>query len=439
MEHIFLNHELETAERGLLSERQRLSFKFLLREVFRSNPFYQRKLREAGLHSPDDLQSLDDLAKLPSTTKQELVDDQEEHPLFGTNLTYSLDRYVRLHQTSGTTGKPLRWLDTKKSWAWWARCWATIFRAANIGPGDRIFFPFSFGPFIGFWSAWAGAREIGALAISGGAQTSQQRLANLLDLQATAVCCTPSYALHLADVARQQNIDLDHSAVRAIVVAGEPGGSIPETRKRIESAWGARLFDHTGATEVGAHGFTCLAQSGVHLNEGEFIIEVLDVHTRQPSDAGELIITNLGRVGSPVIRYRTGDVVKLNRAPCECGRTFVRMDGGIIGRADDMVIVRGVNIFPSAIENIIRRHQEIVEFAADVYRNEELDEMEIRIEVIEVDPDQKAEELSKDLYKSLGLRLNVNPVPEGSLPRYELKARRFRDRRKEGKRLISNQ
>lgn len=433
MLHNYSNRELETADRALLADRQRLGLKFLLRELFRSNPFYSKKFRAAGLRSPNDLHSLEDLSKLPLTTKQELVDDQSANPLFGTNLTYPLDKYVRLHQTSGTTGKPLRWLDTKKSWAWWARCWAVVFRAANVSPGDRVFFPFSFGPFIGFWSAWAGAQEIGALAISGGAQTTEQRLANLLNLQATVVCCTPSYALHLADIARQQDIDLRTSSVRALLVAGEPGGSIPETKRRIEEAWGAKLFDHTGATEVGANGFTCQAQSGVHLNEAEFIIEVVDVKTGVPSDMGELIITNLGRVGSPVIRYRTGDVVKLNRSQCECKRTFARIDGGIIGRVDDMTIVRGVNIFPSSIENIVRRHEAIVEYAADVVKDGEMDDLKVQIEVVHAEESEIVDALTHDFHRSLGLRVMVNSVPVGSLPRYELKARRFRDRRKEAK------
>jgi phenylacetate-CoA ligase len=431
VEHNYFNRELERADAASLQARQLARLQQLLREVLSSNPFYQQKLRTAGLTSAEAVRSLDDLANLPFTKKQELVDDQNEHPAFGTNLTYPLEKYTRLHQTSGTTGKPMRWLDTAASWMWWAQGWATIYRAANVGAGDRIFFPFSFGPFIGFWAGWAGSDQVGAMAISGGAQNSEQRLRNLLELRATVVCCTPSYALHLAEVARQLEVDLKSSAVRAIVVAGEPGGSIPATKRRIEEEWNARVFDHTGATEVGAYGFTCAAQCGVHLNEAEFIAEVVDPQKGTPTARGELVLTNLGRVGSPVIRYRTGDMVKLERSPCECGRTFVRMDGGVIGRADDMFTVRGVNIFPSAVEEIVRRHQEVVEFAAEVYRVEAMDELELQVEVVFADPNEFAERLARELQDSLGLRLRVTPVPLGSLPRYELKARRFHDRRKE--------
>jgi phenylacetate-CoA ligase len=429
MENSNYNHALETSDPEAFRVRQHRRLQHLLAEVLNSNAFYQNKLRGAGFQSAKDLASLDDLVHLPFTTKQELADDQGAHPLFGTNLTYSLDRYIRLHQTSGTTGKPLRWLDTAESWAWWSRCWATIYRAANVGPGDRIFFPFSFGPFIGFWAGWAGSQEVGAMAISGGGQSSEQRLKNMLQVGATVVCCTPSYALHLAEVSRQLSLDLESAPVRALVVAGEPGGSIPGTKQRIEREWNAQVFDHTGATEVGAHGFTCLEQSGVHLNEAEFVVEVIDPHTGKPDDAGELIITNLGREGMPVIRYRTGDLVLLNRDRCECGRPFARMEGGILGRADDMLTVRGVNIFPSAVENIVRRHTRVTEFAAEVYRANELDEMEIRIEVEDGEGDRIAEGLASDLQNSLGLRMLVTPVTAGQLPRYELKARRFRDRR----------
>ncbi len=430
MQFNYFDRELETADEGALRKRQFGHLQYLLREVLNSNAFYQKKLRGAGMQAAEDLHTLDELPNLPFTTKQELVEDQAAHPPFGTDLTYPLDKYLRLHQTSGTTGKPLRWLDTQESWDWWARCWATIYRAANVGPSDRVFFPFSFGPFIGFWAGWAGSQQVGAMAISGGAQNSEQRLRNMLELKATAVCCTPSYALHLAEVARSLDIDLKSSDVRAIIVAGEPGGSIPSTKQQIEAAWGAQVFDHTGATEVGAHGLTCLSQCGVHLNEAEFIIEVIDPQKGFPTEKGELVLTNLGRVGSPVIRYRTGDVVQMDRKRCECGRTFVRLDGGVLGRVDDMCTVRGVNVFPSAIENIVRRHQEIVEYEAEVSRVEEMDELEVRVEVVFAEPAQMAERLAHELQNSIGLRMRVTPVPLGQLPRYELKARRFKDRRK---------
>ena len=430
MDVTYFDREIETASREDLTRRQTARMRTLLREVLAANSFYGKKLRDAGLTDARDFKSAADITRLPFTRKQELVDDQDAHPPFGTNLTYPLERYIRLHQTSGTTGKPMRWLDTRESWDWWARCWGAVYHGAGVGAHDRVFFAFSFGPFIAWWAAWAGSEKIGALALSGGAQDSLQRLRNLVELGATALCCTPSYALHLAEIAAKEKIDLRAASVRRIVVAGEPGGSIPGTKARIEEAWNAKLTDHTGATEVGAHGFSCVAERGVHLNEGEFLIEVLDPKTGKPADEGELVITNLDRLGSPIIRYRTGDAVKLNRATCDCGRTFARMEGGIIGRIDQMLIVRGVNIFPSAIEAIVRAYPEVQEFAVIIDRVQEMDELEIQVEVAGTNPQAVADAIARDASHRLGLRVGVKLATPETLPRFELKARRITDRRK---------
>ncbi len=426
----YFDRTMETCNPEDLARHQTVRMQTLLREVLASNPFYGRKLREAGLNDARAFQSVDDITHLPFTRKQELVDDQQAHPPYGTNLTFPLDRYIHLHQTSGTTGKPMRWLDTRESWDWWARCWGAVYRGGGVSASDRIFFAFSFGPFIGFWAAWAGAEKIGMLAISGGAQDSDQRLHNLIELQATALCCTPSYALHLAEIAHKENIDLRQSGIRRIFVAGEPGGSIPGTKARIEEAWGAKLYDHTGATEIGAFGFTCLGQCGVHLNEGEFMVEVIDPHTGQPAEEGELVLTNLDRIGSPIIRYHTGDHIKLNRERCECGRTFMRMEGGIIGRIDQMLIVRGVNIFPTAIEAIVRSFPEVQEFAVDLYTIDAMDQLELKVEVAGDNPQAVIDAIGREMSRRLGLRVPITLVSPETLPRFELKARRITDRRK---------
>jgi phenylacetate-CoA ligase len=430
MDITYFDRKIETASREDLAQHQTARMQGVLREVLASNPFYGRKLREAGLADARDFTSPNDMTRLPFTQKQELVEDQLAYPPFGSNLSYPLEKYIRVHSTSGTMGRPMRWLDTRESWDWWARCWAAVYHAAGLSPSDRVFYAFSFGPFIGFWSAWAGSEALGMLTISGGAQDSRQRLLNLIELGATVLCCTPSYALHLAEVAHREKIRLHDSSVRCIIVAGEPGGSIPGTKARIEEAWGAKLYDHTGATEVGAHGFTCIAQSGVHLNEGEFLVEVIDPQTLEPADEGELVLSNLGRVGSPVIRYCTGDHVRLNRAVCECGRTFVRMEGGILGRIDQMLIVRGVNIFPSAIEAIVRSYPQVQEFAVEIYKAAEMDQLDVKVEVVDENPQAVVETLARDAAHRLGLRVGVTLVPVESLPRFELKARRVTDRRK---------
>ena len=419
----------ETLDRPSLSALQWKKFQKMLAEVLRSNTFYRRKLAEAGVGRPEDVPTLEAFGELPLTTKGELVEDQQANPPYGTILTFPQERYTRIHQTSGTTAEPLGWLDTEESWNWWGRCWAAVYRAAGVTSADRVFFAFSFGPFIGFWSGYEGARQIGALAIPGGGMSSAARLGAIVRHRATVLVSTPTYALHLGEVAAEEGIDIARSSIRTTIHAGEPGASLPATKRRLETAWGARCFDHAGATEVGAWGFECSAQVGLHVNEAEFICEVIDPQTGEPADEGELVITNLGRTGMPVIRYRTGDRVKLKTGPCTCGRTFRVFEGGVIGRIDDLLIVRGVNVFPTAVENIVRRFPEVGEFAVDVRRRGALDEMEIRFEADGESPDDISAAVARDLHAALGLRVAVKSVPRGTLPRFELKARRFTDHR----------
>lgn len=403
----------------------------MIAEVGARNPFYRQRLAAAGVRA-DAIPRAEDLARLPFLTKGDLVRDQLANPPYGTCLTYPLERYVRLHQTSGTTGRPLCWLDTDLDWAWWGRCWAAVYAGAGVTSADRIFFAFSFGPFIGFWSAMEGARTVGALAIPGGGMDSAARLRAILEQRATVLCCTPTYALHLAEVAEREGIRIREGAVRVTIHAGEPGASIPATRRRIEGAWGARCCDHYGMTELGPAGTPCpVRRDGVHLNEAEFIPEVIHPETGAtlpPGHRGELVMTNLGRWGSPVIRYRTGDLVDPEAGPCPCGSPFRFLRGGVVGRADDMVTVRGVNVFPSAIEAIVRELPEVVEFQVEVTKRREMEELGIRIEV-EGNGAAVAAKLSDLVRHRLGLRPAVEAAPAGSLPRFELKARRFHVRR----------
>jgi len=391
-----------------LRDSQLLKLRAGLREVLRTNAFWRERLH--------DVRGWDDFDRLPMTTKADLLADQDMHPPFGSNLTYPLERYVRLHQTSGSSGDhPLRWLDTAESWEWWERIWAEhVYGAAGVTSSDRIFFAFSFGPFVGFWSAFGGAQRLGAMCISGGAMTSEQRARSILDLDATVLMCTPTYALRLADVGRSLGLDLSASSVRVTLHAGEPGASIPSTRSAIEAAWSAVAFDHTGMTELGPTGVSCAARDGVHLIESEFIFEV--------AADGELIATNLGRWGMPLIRYRTGDRVVLSPEACSCGSPFMKVLGGIQGRVDDMFTVRGVNLFPSQVEDIVRRHPEVVEFVIEHRRERQMDEVTVLVETsVE---DFSVDGLEGELRAALGVRLGCAVVPVGTLPRSEMKARR---------------
>lgn len=418
----FLDRRLETQAPEALRALQWSRLQALARSVHPANAFITRKWASVGVTRADDLRGWDDFARLPFTRKSELVADQAACPPFGTNLTYALDRYVRVHQTSGTTGAPIRWLDTAESWEWWLRCWGFVLRAAGLGPGDRIFFPFSFGLFVGFWAGFEGARALGALAIPGGGQDTAQRLATLEALGVTAICCTPSYALHLAQAARDRGMDLAKLGVRTTVHAGEPGAGIPSVRARIEALWGARAYDHAGMTEMGAYGFECEAQAGLHVNETEFVAEVIDPESGAATREGELVLSNLGRHGSPLLRYRTGDRVRVATDPCPCGRTFLRLEGGLLGRVDDMLVVRGVNVFPSALEGIVRRFPTVDEFMIEVYRRHEMDEVRLLLEV--AGGGNIAAQVQEEVRVHLGIRVEIVAVPAQSLPRWELKARR---------------
>jgi phenylacetate-CoA ligase len=424
----YFDQATETLPREKLAALQLQKLQAMLAELWGKNAFYTAKLKAAGV-APGDVGTLADLCRLPLTAKGELVADQAAHPPFGTNLTYPLEAYVRYHQTSGTTGAPLRVLDTHESWDWWGRCWGFVLSGAGLTACDRLFSAFSFGPFIGFWAAVEGARKIGAMMVPGGGRDSPQRLELMRDTQATALCCTPTYALRLAEVAREVGFDLRSIPMRATVHAGEPGANVPATKQRIQEEWGAKCYDHAGASEVGAHSFECEAQpGGTHLIESEFIAEALDPQTGRPvpmGERGELVITNLGRWGSPVIRYRTGDVVRLNVEPCACGRTFARFEGGILGRADDMVTVRGVNVFPSAVENIIRQFKEVDEFRVTIHTVRYMDEMDIEVELAERADPILAAAVGEAIDSTLAIRPNVRLVPRGTLPRFELKAKRF--------------
>jgi phenylacetate-CoA ligase len=394
----------------LAPEAQLQRLRERLPELLRANPFYRERLH--------DVRDWDDFRRLPFTTKADLVADQAAQPPFGSNLTYPLERYVRLHQTSGSSGgRPLRWLDTAESWGWWARIWADhVYAGAGVTARDRVFLAFSFGPFIGFWSAFAGAERLGAMVIPGGAMTTEQRVRAIVELAPTVVCCTPTYALRMAETAAGLGLDLPSSAVRVLITAGEPGASIPATRALIEAGWGARVYDHTGMTELGPTGFGCSAGGGVHLVQDEFIFEV------DPS--GELIATNLGRWGSPLIRYRTGDRVELATEPCACGSPFAKLVGGIQGRVDDMVTVRGVNLYPSQVEEIVRRHAEVTEFVIELRRERSMDEVRLLLEIAG-DGGSVADAIAHELRLAFGARIDCVDVAPGTLPRAELKSKRL--------------
>lgn len=416
-----------------LEDRQLAALRALLGLLLRQNAFYGPRLRDAGLD--EKVASLDVFReRMPFTTKAELVDDQLRHAPYGSNLSYPLASYTRLHQTSGTSGQPLRWLDTPESWEWMVDAWTRVFAHCEVGPGDRVFFPFSFGPFLGFWTAFEAAGKRGALALPGGGLSTLARLRMLLDNEATVLCCTPTYALRLAESAAGEGFDLAaHSPVRKVIVAGEPGGGVAGVRQRLMQAWGgAEILDHHGMTEVGPVSYPNRRLPGIlHIIEDHYLAEILDRETLMPvgpGEIGELVLTTLGRAGSPLLRYRTGDLVRRARhTAAELGSPDLALDGGILARSDDMVVVRGVNLYPSAVDQVVRALPDIAEYQVELYQDRAMTEVRLRVEPMPNvdDPVRLAQRLEDALRTAFQLRIPVDLAPPDSLPRFELKARRW--------------
>ena len=427
---------MRTVEQLRAEQEQRA--RSLLETLAASNAFYRSRWAD---RRPEGDTALEQLSSLPLLTKEELVADQAANPPYGSNFTRPLADYVRVHQTSGTKGAPLLWLDTGDSWQWFLDGWADVFRAAGIGSGDRIFFAFSFGPFIGFWAAFECCRQLGAMALSGGSLSTDQRLDAIGRHQATVLVSTPTYALRLAEAARARGTDLVGGSITRTLHAGEPGASLPAVRARLEAAYGARCYDHAGATEIGPWGLPG-QDDFMLINERHYVAELVDPATgellepREGGTRGELVLTNLGRACSPVLRYRTGDLVEM-WPPGSGGPPFARLRGGVLARADDMVVVRGVNVYPSAIESLVRQVESeleerfgrdvgwIEEYRVEVVRDREMSALALRVESLHPRSEELAAALRSRLHDALSLRVDVELAEPGSLPRFELKARRF--------------
>jgi len=433
-----MNDQTERARLARLPRRLRRTDQLhalnrLLGEILPNNRFYADKLGGRGSSFPV-LTDFADLTSLPYTFKSELQDNPEVGAAGGlggailpANLTFGLDKYVRYHQTSGTRGRPLTVMDTREDWQWWIDAWQFVLDAAEIDAGDRAVLAFSFGPFIGFWSAFDALVYRGVMAIPAGGLSSIARLELLRTTGADTVFCTPSYALHMAEVGREHQLRVADLPIRKIVVAGEPGGSVPAIRQAIENAWQARLIDHCGASEVGPWGLPSPDGTGLFINEHHLIAEFRSLESDQPAaenELSELVLTTLGRTGAPVIRYRTGDLVRPTYQHAY-DNTWVYLKGGVLGRVDDMLIIRGVNIFPSSIEQILRSFPEVVEYRLTAFKQGHLDSLKIEVE----DRLEQPARIAQELLVRLNLKVEVTALPIGSLPRFEMKGRRFQDLR----------
>lgn len=436
----FWNPKNETMAREDLRRLQLYKLQRLAAWAYARSPFHRRKYDAAGFH-PEQIRSLDDLKRIPFTTKDEWLENQKENPLYGDNLAAPQQVAIRAHQTSGTSGRtPLRVLDGTKDWSWVAEMWCYGFHAAGVRASDIVYFCFGYGTFIGFWGAHYCAEKLGAQVIASGGQTSEGRIRQIVELGATTICATPTYALRLAEVARTMGVDLAGSKVDKVILSGEPGGSLPATRKILQEAWGAEICDTAGMSEIGTiMVFECNHHpGGMHIIEDHFIEEVVKPGTSDPvpyGEEGERIVTSFGRGIMPLLRYKTGDLVKrVPHTECTCGRSFDVYKGGILGRVDDMKLIRGINVYPSSVEAIVREFPAVDEFQIVITRERGVyDEITVRCE-LRAGLEHLWPELEPKLSAALaeghgGLRFNVEQARAGELPRFELKARRLVDKR----------
>lgn len=439
--HGYWNPKVELMPRADFRQLQLKRLRHVIAYAWKNSPFYRKLMIQHGI-TPDDILTLEDFFKrFPIIRREDLDKDQLENPPFGTRLALPLENVLRYHTTSGTTGKPpVRAFDTERDWIWGGDCWAASLYNFGVRPDDVVMVAFGYGSFIGFWGAHYGFEKIGCRVHPTGGMDTKTRIQILLDLGITVLCCTPSYALRLLHVAQEEGVDLGRqSNLNKIVVAGEPGASIPSTRVMIESGFDAHLGDFMGTTETaGMTAATCSKLcGGLHINEDRFLTEVVDPDSLKPvgyGARGMMVLTPLVKEAMPLIRYATNDIVVLDPAGvCPCGRGFDLFRGGILGRYDDMVKVRGVQITPQMVEEIVRGFPEVEEFFTTVEQKDGLDRLSIKIELRKdqsLPPGPAIAAKIKGQFKSkIGLTPEVEMVPANSLPRFELKARRFRDQR----------
>ena len=416
--------------RELQSERLRE----LVQRVYNNVPFYQKKMDNAGV-KPTDIKSIDDISKLPFTSKQDLRDN---YP-FGL-FAVPMKDIVRVHASSGTTGKPTTVGYTRNDIEIWKEVVARCFTMCGIGKDDIMQVAYGYGLFTGGLGAHYGAEEVGAsvIPISGG--NTRRQLQLMSDYGVTALACTPSYALHLADAMAEHGYSLKDMKVKKGVFGAEPWTE--NMRLELERKWGIHAFDIYGLSEVMGPGVSndCEFHTGLHVNEDHFFPEIVHPDTKQPvaaGEMGELVFTTLTKEGIPLIRYNTRDLSSLNFEKCECGRTLVRMKK-ITGRSDDMLIIRGVNLFPSQIEHVLLEMGETsAHYLLYVDRHNNLDTLELQVELDEsklTDTIKDLQNLSRKiehaLNSAIGLSVKVTLVEPKTIARSEGKAVRVVDRRK---------
>ena len=415
--------------RALQSERLRKTVKTCYEKV----PFYKRKMDELGV-TPDDIKSVDDVTKLPFTTKYDLRD---EYP-FGLQAV-PMSEIKRIHASSGTTGKPVVGTYTQNDLDMWAECVARVLAVGDVGPGDVVQVSYGYGLFTGGLGAHDGAAKLGAVQLPTSSGNSEKQIMLMQDLGTTALCCTPSYGLHLAEVIEKHKVPAENLKLRVGFFGAEPWTW--GIRRELEAKLHIKAIDIYGLTEMCGPGVggECLYQDGTHVWEDMFLPEIVDPETLEPvapGEVGELVITSLCKEAMPILRYRTRDLTSLIYEPCKCGRTAVRM-GKVLGRSDDMLIIRGVNVFPSQIETVLTEFPAFTPqyfITVDRKGNEDTFDLdvELREEFFSPNPGKQMPFI-KPLYDRLvsltGIKPNIHIQPPNTIQRSTGKAKHVNDKR----------
>lgn len=434
----YWNPILETLPREKLRALQFKKFKRVVEWGYNNSKMYRRMYDEAGF-KPSDLKTWDDIKKVPMLEKETYRTAQAKEPWpYGDSLCVPLEKVTEYRQTSGTTGQPVFQPDTWQDWEWQSEMWSYILYAQGFRDTDRVFIPFGYNVFTAFWNGHYAAEKVGCEVVPGGILNTEERVLKIRDLRATAMMATPTYVLGMADAARKRlGIDPTQLTIKKILCAGEPGASVPATKKRLEEAWDAKVYDHAGATEIGGWSYECTEQpGGIHVNEAFFLVELIDIETgepiEEPGKEGKIVITAFDRTAQPAIRFDAKDVAMWGE-PCSCGRTFRVLKGGIRGRVDHITKVKGVLFSPIAVEEVVRAMPELGdEYELIVSKKGDIDVITLKVEIA---PGCTAteEEILQKLVPELRLKTNlaykIEFHPYGSLPRYEVKAKRFKDLR----------
>lgn len=436
---IYWNPILETMPVEKLRELQLVKFKRILKWSYDRSKLYRNLYNAAGL-IPEDVKTWDDIRKVPMIDKENYRKAQYKEPWpYGDSLCVPLEEVTVYHQTSGTTGQPVFQPDTWQDWEWWAETWSYILWAMGFRNTDRVFLPFGYNVFIAYWAGHYAAEKINCEVVSGALLNTEERVLKMKELRATAFMATPTYVLGMADACRKLGMDPRDLGIRKILCAGEPGASVPTTKKRMEEAWGCNVYDHIGATEMGGWGYECTYKpGGLHVNEGFFLVELLDMENgepiEEPNKLGKVVITAFDRMAQPCVRCDSKDVAMWSENYCACGRTHRVLKGGIQGRIDHITKVKGVLFSPVSVEEVVRSMPQLGnEYELIVKKDGEIDKIILKYELAPGFENQE-KEVEADLAKLLRIKTNLNFAyeshPYGSLPRYQVKAKRFRDLRK---------